>query len=52
MSKRKGIVEAKCMMMRAGLTVEVINRVFLLDSSENKIIRKTDNLNKSLSKFN
>lgn len=42
MSERKGVESAKCMMMRAGLPVHVIDRVLLQDRSINKLIRKSD----------
>lgn len=42
MSERKGNESAKCMMMRAGLPVHVIDRVLLQDRSINKFIRKSD----------
>ena len=41
-SERKGVESAKCMMMRAGLPVHVIDRVLLQDRSINKLIRKSD----------
>ena len=42
MNERKGNESAKCMMMRAGLPVHVIDRVLLQDRSINKSIRKSD----------
>lgn len=42
MSNRKSAEDAKCMMMRAGLPVDVIDRVLLQDRTINKFIRKTD----------
>lgn len=42
MNERKGVEDAKCMMMRAGLPVDVINRVLLQDRSINKFLRRSD----------
>lgn len=42
MSERKGVEDAKCMMMRAGLPTDVIDRVLLQDRSINKFIRNYD----------
>ena len=42
MSDRKGVEAAKCMLMRAGLPVQVIDRVLLQDRAINKFIRKSD----------
>ena len=42
MSDRKGVEAAKCMLMRAGLPVHVIDRVLLQDRAINKFIRKSD----------
>ena len=42
MSERKGVESAKCMMMRAGLPVHVIDRVLFQHRSINKFIRKSD----------
>ena len=42
MSDRKGVEAAKCMLMRAGLPVHVIDRILLQDRAINKFIRKSD----------
>lgn len=42
MSDRKGVEAAKCMLMRAGLPVQVIDRVLLQDRAFNKFIRKSN----------
>ena len=42
MSDRKGVEAVKCMLMRAGLPVHVIDRVLLQDRVINKFIRKSD----------
>ena len=42
MSDRKGVEAAKCMLMRAGLPIQVIDRVLLQDRAFNKFIRKSD----------
>ncbi len=42
LSKRKSVEDAQCMMMRAGLPLEVITRVLLQDRTINQFIRKTD----------
>ena len=42
MSERKGVEAAKCMLMRAGLPVHVIDRVLLQERSINNFIRSSD----------
>ena len=42
MSERKGVEAAKCMLMRAGLPVHVIDRVLLQKRSINNFIRSSD----------
>lgn len=43
MKKQKGVDEAKSMMRRAGVPLEVIDRVLLLDTNADQIFRKSDN---------
>lgn len=42
MKKQKSVDEAKSMMRRAGVPIEVIDRVLLLDTNADQMIRKSD----------